>query len=146
MDSLNPSVTTAAHLSHSHLFLHRPHMLLCHFLLLLFPLPLSRQKNAIANISITFTVISLIYNPDICQSDLSSLKNFSVFDEQRRRRTSQGIFGRCRPSQQRVQKTCLDQRMSNRQQMSANLVLSAGGQHTVRPPSVGTFVNLNRRQ
>lgn len=45
----------------------------------------------------------------VCESDLPPLENLPVFDEQRRRSSSQRVFSRGRPSQQRTQETRLDQ-------------------------------------
>lgn len=72
----------------------------------------------------------------LCDSHLPPLENFSMFDEQRRRSPSQGVFSWGRPSQQRVQDASLDQQRPAETRFRVDILSTLNGlSQVVHAPS-----------
>ena len=78
-----------------------------------FPTPVKRNRHKTSDNFIKYDRVQpprlRWTNISVCHSDLPPLENLAVFDEERWRSSSQRVFSRGRPSQQRVQETHLDQ-------------------------------------
>lgn len=79
----------------------------------------------------------------LCDSHLPPLENFSVFNEQRRRSPSQGVFSWGRPSQQRVQDASLDQQRPGSEQIYYQRSTASHRSFMHPPPSTHVQVQFS---